>query len=281
LKEIKIYQVDAFTSRLFGGNPAAVCPLREWLADDVLQMIAAENNLSETAFFIPEGDGFELRWFTPKVEIDMCGHATLATSHVIFNHLHYPQNEIRFSTRFVGPLSVNQHDRWLTLNFPSWIATPVAPLPEHGVTGLGGLQPKECYVKRDYMFVYEREEDIRNVKPDFTLLGKLGRYLCITAPGKDCDFVSRFFCAGDGIEEDPVTGSAHSMLIPYWTKRLGKTQMLARQLSERGGELHCEFLGERVLIGGQAETYMQGKIFLPETPFTPMSKTLAAALRKG
>lgn len=264
MKEIDIYQVDAFTSRLFGGNPAAVCPLEAWLPDGTLQAIADENNLSETAFFIPQGDGFELRWFTPRVEIDLCGHATLATAHVIFNHLPYPKDEIRFSTRFAGPLSVTRQNDWLTLDFPSWIATPVSPVPADGIAGLGGKSPSECYVKRDYMFVYEDEGDIRNAKPDFSLLGRLKRYLCITAPGKDCDFVSRFFCVGDGVEEDPVTGSAHSMLIPYWTKRLGKTRMLARQLSGRGGELRCEFLGERVHIAGQTQTYMQGKVFLPD-----------------
>ncbi len=263
MKEIEIYQVDAFTSRLFGGNPAAVCPLKEWLPDDMMQTIAAENNLSETAFFVPQGDGFALRWFTPGTEIDLCGHATLASAHVLFRHLNYPKKEIRFSTNVSGPLAVRNTGDALTLDFPVWNATPTY-VPEAGVAGLGGMRPKECYVKRDYMFVYEKEEDVRDAKPDFGLLKKLDRYLCITAPGKDCDFVSRFFCAGDGIEEDPVTGSAHSMLIPYWAKKLGKTKMLARQLSQRGGELQCEFLGERVLIGGQAQTYMQGKIFLPD-----------------
>ncbi len=203
-----------------------------------------------------------MRWFTPKVEIDLCGHATLASAQVIFQHLGYSKDEIHFNTRFVGPLSVRREGDWLTLDFPSWLAA-VADIPEAGAAGIG-LRPQECYVKRDYMFVYDREEDVRNAKPNFHLLSKLGRYLCITAPGNDCDFVSRFFCAGDGVDEDPVTGSAHSMLIPYWAKRLGKNKMLARQLSERGGELRCEYMGERVLISGQAKTYMQGKIFLPE-----------------
>ena len=263
MQEIDMYQVDAFTNRLFGGNPAAVCVMKEWLPDNILHDIAIENNLSETAFFIPAGDGFELRWFTTVGEIDLCGHATLATAHVIFNHLNYPKDEIRFSTRFVGPVSVSRREGWLTLDFPSWIATPVdAPLD--GIKGLGGMRPKECYVKRDYMFVYEHEEDVQSAKPDFGLLIKVGRRLCITAPGKDCDFVSRFFCPEDkSAQEDPVTGSAHSMMIPYWSKRLGKTRMLARQLSERGGELRCEFLGDRVHISGQAQTFMQGKIFVP------------------
>ena len=263
MKQIDLYQVDAFTNRIFGGNPAAVCPLDKWLPDQLLQSIAAENNLSETAFFIQQGNNYELRWFTPKVEIDLCGHATLASAHVIFQHLNYPEDKICFDTRFVGPLSVQHTDNWLTLDFPSWSAS-VADIPEFGVAGIG-LQPQECYIKRDYMFVYSSEEDIRNAKPNFHLLAKLGRYLCITAPGHECDFVSRFFCAGDGVDEDPVTGSAHSMLIPYWAKRLGKKKMLARQLSERGGELRCEDNGERVLISGQAQTYMHGKLFLPES----------------
>jgi PhzF family phenazine biosynthesis protein len=265
MKEIDIYQVDAFASRLFGGNPAAVCPLPEWLPTETMQAIAEENNLSETAFFIAAGDNFVLRWFTPKVEIDLCGHATLATSHVIFNHLNYKKDEIRFDTcKGAGPLRVLRRDNWLTLDFPSWSVTP-AEAPANGIAGLGGKIPKESYSgTRDLLFVYETEDDIRGIKPDFSLLGRLKRYMCITAPGKNCDFVSRFFCAGDGVEEDPVTGSAHSMLIPYWAKRLGKNQMLAQQLSKRGGELRCEYLGERVLIGGQAKTYMHGKIFLPD-----------------
>ncbi len=262
MKEVALYQVCAFTNHLFGGNPAAVCPLKEWLPDQILQSIAAENNLSETAFFIPQGENYELRWFTPKVEIDLCGHATLASAHVIFQHLNYQKSEINFNTRFVGPISVLNKDGWLTLNFPSWNATAV-DTPEDGVVGMSGLQPQECYLKRDYMFVYASEDDVRNAIPNFSLLTKLERYLCITAPGSDCDFVSRFFCAGDGVDEDPVTGSAHSMLIPYWSKRLGKNKMVARQLSERGGELRCEYLGKRVLISGQTQTYMQGKIFLP------------------
>ncbi len=262
MKLIDLYQVDAFTDHLFGGNPAAVCPLNEWLPDQVLQSIAAENNLSETAFFLQQGQDYELRWFTPKVEIDLCGHATLATAHVIFHHLNYPNDEIRFNTRFVGPLAVSRKDRWLMLDFPSWPVQAVS-VPEDGIAGMGGWRPKECYLKRDYMFVYEREEDIRKIEPNFHLLAKLAHYVCITAPGDECDFVSRFFCAGDGVDEDPVTGSAHSMLIPYWAKRLGKSRMLARQLSGRGGELRCEDKGDRVLISGQAQTYMQGKIFLP------------------
>lgn len=264
MKVVDIYQVDAFTVRLFGGNPAAVCPLDAWLPDAVLQAIAAENNLSETAFFVPQEKGFELRWFTPQVEINLCGHATLATAHVLFRHMNFPHKTIHFNTRFVGPLTVHREGDWLTLDFPSWLATPLAAMPDAALAGLNNKAARECYFKRDYMFVYASEDDIRDIKPNFSLLGQLDKYVCITAPGKTCDFVSRFFCAGDGVEEDPVTGSAHSMLIPYWAQKLGKTKMQARQISTRGGDLRCEFLGERVLIAGQAQTYLQGKIFLPD-----------------
>jgi PhzF family phenazine biosynthesis protein len=263
MKKIDMYQVDAFTSRLFGGNPAAVCPLETWLPDEVMQSIAIENCLSETAFFVPLNDGFELRWFTPEAEIDLCGHATLATAYVLFEHLGYTKPVIRFATRFVGDISVTKNGDWLTLDFPAWDA-PVVEAPKERVDGIGLGAPMACFAKRDYMFVYADEEAVRNVAPDFGALRKLGRRnICITAPGKDCDFVSRFFSPGDTPEEDPVTGSAHSMLIPYWAKRLGKNKMLARQVSQRGGELRCEFLGERVLISGQGRTYMVGQIFLP------------------
>jgi len=264
MKTIDHYQVDAFTDQLFAGNPAAICPLKEWLPDALMQSIAAENNLSETAFFVPQGDGFELRWFTPGREIDLCGHATLASAHVIFEYLNYGKPIINFTTRFVGPLAVVRDQQWLTLDFPAWPA-PAVEAPRVRIEGLGGPWPQECFLKRDYMFVYGKEEDVRNAKPDFGSLRKLERRnICITAPGIDCDFVSRFFSPGDIPEEDPVTGSAHSMLIPYWAKRLGKTKLLARQLSPRGGELRCELQGERVLIAGKARTYSQGKIFLPD-----------------
>lgn len=263
MKQIDLYQVDAFSNKLFGGNPAAICPLSFWLEDPVMQSIAAENNLAETAFFVPQGDDYELRWFTPKSEINLCGHATLATAHVIFNHLDYPKDEICFQTRFVGPLSVRRKEDWLTLNFPAW-SPEIAIAPESAILAFGGIIPQECYLKRDYMFVYASEEAVSKAKVNFALLEKLGKDVCITAPGDQCDFVSRFFCAEEGAGEDPVTGSAHSMLIPYWSKRLGKGKMLARQLSERSGELRCESIGDRVLISGQAQTYMQGKIFLPQ-----------------
>jgi len=265
--ELPLYQIDAFTSRLFGGNPAAVCPLKEWLPDNILQSIAAENNLSETAYFIPKGDDFELRWFTPMFEIDLCGHATLASAHVIFNHLNYKRDRIAFHSRQHGTLYVTRKDDWLTLDFPARPAEP-CPLPAGALEALGGPVPTECGLARDFIFVYENEEIIRNMKPDFGKLKEVRqdgkhRWAIITAPGTDCDFVSRFFCAGDGIDEDPVTGSAHCTLVPYWAKRLGKTSFFARQISARGGELRCELKGDRVFIAGQAVTYMQGQIFVP------------------
>ncbi len=264
MREVDFFQVDAFTKQIFGGNPAAVCHLQEWMPDKVLQAMACEHNQTETAFFVSHGDEFELRWFTTAGEIDLCGHATLASANVIFNHLKYPRDEIRFSTRFVGPIAVRRKDDWLTLDFPSWIPEPLEIVPEIALQGLGVTKIQEAYIKRDYLFVFENEEDICSLQPDFQILSHLNRRICVTSPGKNCDFVSRFFPARKGATEDPVTGSAHSMLIPFWAKRFNKTKMYARQLSERGGELLCEILGERVLISGQACTYMQGKIFIPE-----------------
>lgn len=268
-KQVSFYLVDAFTDRAFGGNPAAVCPLDAWLPDDLLQKMAIEHNQSETAFFVPTEKGFELRWFTVLGEINLCGHATLASAHVIFNHLDYPRSEIHFSTRFVGDLSVKKDGDLLTLNFPSWPPEKLDEISPLALQGLG-IQPEAAYMKRDYLFVFAREADIRNIKPDFNVLAQLGRAqgqegpaVCVTAPGDDCDFVSRFFCPGDALPEDPVTGSAHSMLVPYWARRLAKNKFFARQLSARGGELHCELQDERVLISGKARTYITGALSLP------------------
>ncbi len=267
MREFPIYKVDAFTGRLFGGNPAAVCPLKEWLPDEVLQSLAIENNLSETAFFIPRGGDFELRWFTPMFEIDLCGHATLATAHVLFNHLGFAGDKIAFHTRKAGTLYVSRDQDWPTLDFP---ARPPAscPIPEGAIEALGGPKPIFCGVSRDFMFVYESEEIVRTMQPDYHKLREVKhngehRFVIVTAKGKDCDFVSRFFCAGDGIDEDPVTGSAHCTLVPYWAEKLGKTKMLAHQISKRGGVLRCELKGDRVLMSGQAVTYMQGTFYLP------------------
>jgi len=257
--KIQMFQVDAFTEKLFGGNPAAVCILTQPLPDEIMQKIAAENNLAETAFIIDQGDTFSIRWFTPKVEVDLCGHATLASSHVIFNHLNYSKKTIRFSSRS-GILEVRQDGDLLILNFPS-------DMPQKGclgrsVTDALGMDPVEILKgKTDYMLVYENQAQIETLDPDFGGLGKANvRGIIVTAKGNDSDFVSRFFGPAVGINEDPVTGSAHTNLIPYWSARLGKKEMTAIQLSERRGHLQCKDLGERVEIGGKAVTYLVGEI---------------------
>lgn len=258
--ELPIFQIDAFSSRVFGGNPAAVVPLTKWLPDDVLQAIAAENNLAETAFFVRQGDHYALRWFTPAVEVDLCGHATLATAHLLFARFEPEAERVRFTTQS-GWLEVSRDGDRLALDFP---ARP--PLPctvPAALTAALGTQPVEVLASRDYFVVLRSAEAVRAVKPDFALLGTLDRAaVIVTAPGDDCDFVSRFFAPGMGIPEDPVTGSAHCTLIPYWSRRLGKISLLARQLSARGGELHCEDRGERVAIGGHTVLYLEGTIYI-------------------
>ncbi len=255
----QIYQVDAFTSRLFSGNPAAVIPLEEWPADDLMQRIASENNLSETAFFIPKGDDFHIRWFTPKVEVDLCGHATLATSHVLFHHLEYPGKELFFESRS-GILRVFRETSRYILDFPYDESDPVEP--PSGLIEALGKEPLFCYRGiTDFMLIYEKQSDIENMKPDFTLLGKVdARGIIVSAPGEWVDFVSRFFCPQVGINEDPVTGSAHTTLTPYWSRQLAKTELTARQLSERGGDLICRNRGNRIEVGGEAVTYLIGEI---------------------
>jgi PhzF family phenazine biosynthesis protein len=259
---MRIYQVDAFTGKLFGGNPAAVVPIEEWPENEVMQRIAMENNLAETAFFVPTGEGFHIRWFTPKVEVDLCGHATLATAHVLFNHLGYSGPELKFSSRS-GPLRVFREGKRYVLDFPTDEFGPVEE-PEGMVEALGGKEPMFCYCgKTDYMLVYEKQSDIEHMKPDFTKLGKVkARGVIVTAPGEWVDFVSRFFGPQVGINEDPVTGSAHTTLIPYWSRQLAKNTMTARQLSERGGDIFCRDRGSRVEIGGEAVTFLEGTIML-------------------
>ena len=257
--EIPLYQIDAFTDRVFGGNPAAVCPLQTWLEDDHMQVIAAENNLSETAFFIRHGEDFELRWFTPTKEVDLCGHATLATAYLIFTRLEGGRPEVTFHTRS-GALTVGRDGPRLVMDFPAWEVEAVA-MPEALAEGLGA-EPEALYFAKDrYMALFADEAAVRAVRPDFPALRRLspGRVI-VTAPGADCDFVSRFFAPGSGIDEDPVTGSSHCALIPYWAERLGKTTLHARQVSARGGELFCELRGERVAIAGQAVLYLSGTI---------------------
>lgn len=262
MQQIDFYMVDAFSTTTFGGNAAAVCPLPAWLPDETLLKMAQQHNQSETAFFVANDAGFELRWFTTQDEINLCGHATLAAAHVIFEHLHYPRTTVHFDTRFVGPLAVTRDGEWLTLDFPAWETEPVMPLPLL-LEALGITECEEVRVARDYMVVLKSQRQVEAIKPDTNAMIPLGKMVCITAPGEgDYDFVSRFFCPGEAVAEDPVTGSAHSMLIPYWAEKLNKTQMLAHQGARRGGELRCRLEGDRVHIGGQATTYLIGKVLL-------------------
>jgi len=231
--ELKLYQVDAFTDAVFGGNPAAVCPLESWLPDDTLQAIATENNLSETAFFVPEGDAFRLRWFTPGAEIDLCGHATLATADVIFRHFRPDETTVRFDTRS-GRLTVERVGHELALDFPMFKANPISLTAELGRAL--GIEPREVYQDMDCMAVLGSEAEVRGVNPDMGLLEQIeGRGVIITAPGDEVDFVSRFFCPKYAVPEDPVCGSAHCMMTPFWAQRLGKKELLAHQVSARGG----------------------------------------------
>jgi PhzF family phenazine biosynthesis protein len=239
---MKLYQVDAFAEHVFSGNPAAVVPLQEWLPDAVMQDIAMENNLSETAFFIPEGDDFHIRWFTPSTEVNLCGHATLASAHVLFRHLGYERETIIFQSRS-GILKVNRKENLIILDFPaSGIAE--ADFPDQAERVLG-IMPEKCLKgSEDLMMVFSNEDDLQNLQPDFDAIARLSyRGLIATAPSKEFDFVSRFFAPAVGINEDPVTGSAHTLLIPYWADRLHKTEMLAKQVSKRGGIIHCRQYG--------------------------------------
>ncbi len=260
--KLPLYQIDAFTSAVFGGNPAAVVPLDSWLPDATLQAIGAENNLAETAFFVPEGDGWRLRWFTPTTEVDLCGHATLASAHLIFDRIRPGATNVRFQTRS-GLLEVNKDGDVLALDFP---AMPVTRLRDDALaaalTKALGRAPKELWKARDVMAVYESAADIIALKPDFSALAKVDAFaVLVTAPGDEgVDFVSRFFAPARGISEDPVTGSAHCELIPYWAGRLGKPKLRARQVSARGGELDCEDRGPRVRIAGRAVLYLEGTI---------------------
>jgi PhzF family phenazine biosynthesis protein len=259
---VSIYQADAFTDTLYGGNPAAVCPLDNWLPDATMQKIAAENNLAETAFFVKTDKGYLLRWFTPEYEIDLCGHATLATAHILFTQLNYSEPTIHFETIKAGVLTVTKNGDKYTLDFPSRPAEP-AIIPTGLTEALGMKEPLEFLRSRDYMLIYDNEDEILNCKPDFNLLAKFDVVgIIITSPGKDVDFVSRFFAPSAGIPEDPVTGSAHCNLIPYWAEKLGKNDLHAYQLSARKGELWCELKGDRVLMSGKAVTYLKGEIFV-------------------
>lgn len=256
--KLPIYQVDAFASEVFEGNPAAVCPLDEWIPDTTMQNIAMENNLSETAFFVRQGDGYRLRWFTPTTEVDLCGHATLASAHVLFEHLGYEKQEIRFASNS-GELKVKQREGRLVMNFPASELTESKPpaFLEEAV----GIPAQELYRDTDYLYVVESEEQVRNLEPDIRQLKKANvRGVIVTAPGDEFDFVSRFFAPAAGVDEDPVTGSTHTMLTPYWSNRLHKNELAGRQVSQRGGTVYCLALGDRVELEGTAITFMQGEI---------------------
>jgi predicted PhzF superfamily epimerase YddE/YHI9 len=257
---IPLYQIDAFADRPFTGNPAAVCPLETWLPDTVMQEIAAENNLSETAFFVPEGDGWRLRWFTPTTEVDLCGHATLAAAYVVFNVLAPDRQRAVFRTEKAGDLAVTHAGDLLALDFPARPPTLCLTPPNLGAAL--GRQPTAVLAARDYLAVYEDPGDLAKLAPDFAAIAALDRFaVIVTAPGHGkIDFVSRFFAPALGVDEDPVTGSAHCTLIPYWAARLGKTRLNARQLSRRGGSLSCALDGDRVTITGRAVLYLTGTI---------------------
>lgn len=264
--KLTLYQVDAFTNKLFGGNPAAVIPLNSWLDDDVMQKIALENNLSETVFFVPvktSGADFEIRWFTPEVEINLCGHATLASAFVLFNILHFEKPEIKFQSKS-GILKVFKQDDLIIMDFPSWKPERFENYPDELLTILGGVEIVGVYKNRDVLVELTNEDAVKNCAPDFSLMKKYIDKMIITAPGKTVDFVSRFFAPGAGINEDPVTGSAHSQLIPFWSEKLSKNKIHALQLSKRGGEIWCEQVNtERVHISGNCIFYMKGEIQLP------------------
>jgi predicted PhzF superfamily epimerase YddE/YHI9 len=255
-----IYQIDAFAADLFGGNPAAVCPLERWLDDRQMQSIAAENNLAETAFFVRAGDCYQLRWFTPTLEVDLCGHATLASAFVVFQFLQPSAESVRFQTKS-GELVVHRAGELLEMDFPAWPPKRIDPVP--GMAEALGKAPGEYWESPDYMMVFDSEDEVRALKPDMAAVARLGHFaVIVTAPGREVDFVSRFFAPASGIDEDPVTGRAHCTMTPYWSKRLGKSRLQARQISPRGGELFCEDRGERVGIAGKAVRYLEGTIHL-------------------
>lgn len=260
--KLTIYQADAFTDKLFGGNPAAIVPLTEWLPESLMQQIAAENNLAETAFFVPKGDDFELRWFTPIVEIDLCGHATLATAHILYTELGYNKPSINFHSMKSGVLNVTKNNDLFTLDFPSRPPQPCTT-PNNLLKALGNTNAIEILKARDYVVVYNTEAEIAAINPDFNRLAEVDAFaITVTAKGNNSDFVSRFFAPASGINEDPVTGSAHCNLIPYWANKLGKTELHAFQISERKGELWCTLNGDRVTMAGKAITYLKGEIYI-------------------
>lgn len=259
--KLTLYQIDAFAERLFTGNPAAVVPLKKWIPDELMQQLAMENNLAETVFFVPsatKGVDYDIRWFMPNAEINLCGHATLASAYVIFSILKEKKKTITFSSKS-GLLHIKKKKDLIEMDFPSWKPERVNNYPGSLAEALGIKEIVGVYKYRDLMVELNNEEDVKNAKPDYTLLKKVGEPVMITAPGKEVDFVSRFFAPLDGIDEDPVTGSAHSQLIPFWSEKLGKTVMQAKQLSQRGGHLWVEQKGDRVSMAGKCAFYMKGE----------------------
>jgi len=266
--KIRMFQVDAFADRVFAGNPAAVCPLEAWPEDGLLQAIAAENNLSETAFLVPDGEDFELRWFTPEAEVDLCGHATLASAHVVLGYMQPSRESVRFHTRERGDLVVRRGEEGrLVMDFPALPPGPVEDAAEReAVTAALGAPEAEVLAALDYVVVLGSEEEVRGLEPDMRDVSRLERRgVAVTARGADSfDFMSRFFAPKVGVPEDPVTGSAHCELAPLWAERLGRTELRAGQLSRRGGEVACEVAGDRVRLGGRAVLYLEGSIRVPE-----------------
>ncbi len=261
--KIPLYQVDAFAERAFEGNPAAVCPLEEWLDDVLLQQIAAENNLSETAFFVAQGDDFQLRWFTPVEEVDLCGHATLASAHVLFKHLNYRSDSINFHTKS-GKLTVEKSQSGYQMDFPATMPREItSEIPADLIAALGTEQPVAVMAAFDYILVLESEQAVRDFSPDLMRWQNIDlRGVVITAPGNDVDFVSRCFFPKLDVSEDPVTGSAQCELAPYWSKRLDKNSLIGQQISARSGLIHCQLKADRVLLSGTAADYMTGEIHL-------------------
>jgi PhzF family phenazine biosynthesis protein len=262
--KLTLYQIDAFTNHLFGGNPAAVIPLQEWISENMMQRLAMENNLSETVFFVPSNRAdadYEIRWFTPVAEINLCGHATLASAYVLFFVLGYGKPVIRFNSKS-GILAISKNGDKISMDFPAWKPAPVTEWHPELSKALGNVPVTTVHQYRDYLVELPDENSVQQCQPDFTRLKQIGQKVIITAKSNKVDFVSRFFAPSVGVDEDPVTGSAHAQLIPYWAEKLGKSSLHARQLSKRGGELWCEYLGDRVTIAGQCVFYMKGEIDL-------------------
>jgi len=256
--QLKIYQIDAFATKIFEGNPAMVCPLESWLSDELMQNIAQENNLSETAFFVKENNVYALRWFTPTSEVNMCGHATLASAYVLFECMDYEEKKITFSTKS-GLLKVRREKNRYLMDFPIQVIEP-CDISEQ-IEEAFGVKPLATFASMDYIVVFENEEDVVNAKPNLALLKALDlRGVCITAKSIEYDFVTRFFAPRIGVDEDPVTGSAFTQLVSYWADVLGKDKMIAKQVSKRGGKVHCRLKGDRVEIGGRAKKYLEGSI---------------------